>query len=218
MPGVPDLGLLLIKLLAVAGSAALGWIGAGAAVGWGTRLTLRRKLPAGLLVVVRLLGGLIAGWLVYWWLFQAGGTGGFGGSGGGWWPFGGRGSGSNQGATTTTTAPRSTEPGATKPLEVPTSPPLRVILLGGDRVVAQRFYLLGEETMARTLTELEPELLRWREAHAGPPRPVLEIVLYRNSVDRENPAVAELKDWAEQHGFAVKLDFPNEELRQRPGM
>src|SRR5438105_4817405 len=108
MLGIPDLGLMLVKLLAVVGGAAVGAVGCP----WFARLLVRfttgQKLPARVVTAFRVMGGLALGLLVWTWVFSVGGEGGMGGSGGGWWPFGqGGGKGSvAQKQVETTPAPK----------------------------------------------------------------------------------------------------------------
>src|SRR5213082_2515815 len=87
--GVPDLGMLVVQVLAVVGGVAVGAAGCGLFLKMMARFTLGQKnVPRPVMTATRALGGLAAGLLVWAWVFNVGGQGGMGGSGGGWWPFG----------------------------------------------------------------------------------------------------------------------------------
>ena len=87
--GVPDLGLLVVQVLAVVGGVAVGAAGSGLFLKLMARLVVRQKnVPRLVLAGARVAGGIAAGLLVWAWVFSPGGQGGMGGSGGGWWPFG----------------------------------------------------------------------------------------------------------------------------------
>src|SRR4051794_7417814 len=86
--GIPDVGLFLVKVLAVIGGAAVGAFAFPRFSGLLVRFVTRQKLPPRVAAAFRVLGGLAVGLLVWTWVFSVGGEGGMGGSGGGWWPFG----------------------------------------------------------------------------------------------------------------------------------
>src|SRR5438876_58726 len=79
--GIPDLGMQLLKLLAVVGGVTVGVFGTGWLVQLVCKLTLQRKAPQPVLRVLRGLGGLALGLAVWLWVFGHGGAGGFGGTG-----------------------------------------------------------------------------------------------------------------------------------------
>src|SRR5690349_3859821 len=86
----------LVKILAVVGGGVLGGLAMGLLAQLLTRAFTTKKLPPWPVFTVRLLGGVICGWLVALWLFGGGGAG-IGGTGG--WGFG-SGSGRGDGVTT----------------------------------------------------------------------------------------------------------------------
>src|SRR5208282_4112211 len=130
------LAATLVNLLAVAGGAAVGAL----LTGWLTkllvRLTTRRQLPRWALILLRSLGGIVSGLLVWLLVFGSGGPG-YGLGGGGW----GLGAGSGQGTETArTTGPEQPvsshrEPPPTQPARADS---LHIEMLGGDRVKGER--------------------------------------------------------------------------------
>jgi hypothetical protein len=194
-----DLQMFLLKILAVVGGAAIGFFGAGWFLNLVGRAFLRRKgqLPA--FKIGRYLGMIGLGVLVYLWAFGAGG-GGFGGVGG-WWPFGGKGA---TGTDPALSGGASEKPVA-QPIEEKATPAntIQVRFLGGKEVVDQRFYLLDQEKQARTWEELVAELKKRKQKDRR--LKIIEIVLYQGSIDRDNPAVTKLEDWARKNQLASKL-------------
>src|SRR5438552_283673 len=67
--GIPDLGLLLVKLLAVVGGAAVGGIGGGGLSRLFCRFVVRRQAPKPVVKLVRLLGAALLGLAVWFWVF-----------------------------------------------------------------------------------------------------------------------------------------------------
>jgi hypothetical protein len=207
-----DLQMALLKVLAVAGGAAVGFLLGGWFVQFISRVLLRRKATRSGLVLTRLLSMTAAGMLVYLWAFGEGGFGGLGGAGG-WWPFGGRGGGSN--AATKVTGP-TTPPAADQAAQEAKKPvdesatdkanTIQVRLLGGKQVTEQRFYLIENDQNPHTWLELVKLLGERRRVN--PPPHVLEIVLFKDSVDRDNPAVTQLERWGKENGVTPKLAFP----------
>jgi hypothetical protein len=189
-----NVGMMLLKLLAVLGGAALGAVLARFLLFLLVRIFTRRRLPQPLRALVAALGAIGGGLLV--WLLMFSQTGGFGGGGGGWWPFGGPGTGTGNGP-----------PGLVQPGPIDTSPrpidrPVRVHMLGGSRVQEGRFYVL-EGQPPLTLPELRQALLN------RTPRPSeVQIVIYQDSVDQANPAVTELVQWLKENRIRANLLYP----------
>jgi hypothetical protein len=191
---------LIVKWLAVAGGVAVGFFGGGLLLIGLCRATVHRRPPQFALRITRLLGGIALGWLVYLWAFGIGTSGGLGG-GGGWWPFGSQG-----GPGTAERQSNSESPDVVKeesPLN-PTSVQVRV--LGGKEVVEQRFYVVQNEPRARKWNELVDALTELRNKDAN--LRIVEIILYPESVDRDNPAVRDLEAWAHDHGMTPKVSTP----------
>ena len=189
---------LLVKGLAVLGGAALGWLVIALLTRFLGRWLSARKGPRPLERLVRLLGAVVGGWLV-WFLVTGSGGGGLFGGGGSF--FGGRGVGEGSGKET---APPSTprtkrSPAETAPIR--RAETLRVVMLGGQRVNDERFYR-PEGGEPRTLAELK-KVVKDRQKEGGVK--ALEIVIYEDSVARDHPAVKELEQWARQNDLAVSL-------------
>src|SRR5439155_8325601 len=129
----------ILKGLAVAGGAAVGWLGSGLLLQLLVRLSLHRPVPRKLLVPVRALGGLALGLAVWVWAFSSGGLGpGLGG-----WFGSGQGGGQPPGAktepgpSTEATAERETitlQHGAPESRPGAGQDSLRIEILGGARV------------------------------------------------------------------------------------
>lgn len=203
--GIPDVGLLLLKGLAVVGAAALGGLLGGLLVQLLVRAFFHGTVPKPALKLIQLLGGLALGLLVWLWVFGEGGTGGMGGSGG-YWPFGAKG-GSGTGTTTIVEATTKQKALATAPSS---SRPdfLRVEMLGGDRYKGDdRFYLIEGEKTSRTLAELTDALTALREKKPGLKK--LEIVIFdTGSVAEGHEAVRALQQRARDLDFEVAIFKP----------
>jgi hypothetical protein len=194
--------LNIVKALAVAGGAVIGFFGTG----WGFKIIARaffhRKGRPPAYNLIRGLGMIVSGLLVYQlWSIGVGGPG-----LGGLWPFGSSGRDGN---------------GAGPPGQVPQNPTNREIeriideekaaaehlvqvrFLGGKEVVDQRFYVIDPEKEAKAWDELVVLLLKRQQE--DPRLKVLEIVLFQGSVDRENPAVTRLEKWAQKNRLTPKL-------------
>src|SRR5262249_12179613 len=139
------LSLQLMRFLAVAGGAALGYVLIGGILAFLGRFVFRNKLPPIVPRALRLLGGLAGALLVWYWV---GGVGGGGpGGGGGIWPFGGSGSGG------TDTRPAETPPKSPKDAGAGRGEAVEVEMLGGPDVTEQRFYKLEGEARPLTFAE-----------------------------------------------------------------
>ncbi len=212
---IVDVQMLVIKGLAVAGGAAVGYFLGGWFLWLVGRLFFFRKVPPRAVGTVRLLSMIALGMLVYLWVFGNSTAGGLGG-GGGWWPFGGKaGQGDNAGTASTT------EP-VQKPPEERTEEPakaleqgrtLQIRMLGGDRVIEQRFYQV--EGQASALNWLALRKLLEQQASEEPPLKGIEIVLFKDSVDRDNPAVTQVENWARDKGLTSKIVLPAGDIAPR---
>lgn len=200
--------LLAEKILAVLGGAVVGGLVVGLLAQLLTRAFAAQKLPRGPLLVTRLLGAVIGGWLVALWVFGGGGSG-FGGLGGGWFGSGG---GKEEGQKTTAvskndSASKRTD-NQTKALVNET---LRIEVLGSSLpkqdVDASRYYRIdtGDGPRLRTFAEVKEFVKKRREEQ--PPLHRIEIVLYNNSPSEQGDLVRDLKAWASQlKGDKVKVD------------
>ncbi len=195
----------LVKLLAVVGGAALGALVVGLVLrfcGWWLG---GGKAPRRLVWLLRALGGVAGGWLV--WLMVMG-PGGFGLLGGGGSLFGGRGTGQESGRQLPAPPTHSTEPATTAPAPaVPAgAATVSVTMLGGKRVVGGRFYLLEGTPEPLTLDELKQAIKERRRQN--PAIRVIEIKIYQDSVSSNHPAVKDLEQWAMDNGLTVSRPPP----------
>jgi hypothetical protein len=199
MFAIPDVGMLAVRLLAVIGAVAVGGIGTGWLVKGLAKGIAFRSAPPSLLRISRVLGGVIVGLVVAAWVFNLGGTGGIGGSGGGWWPFGQAG-----GSGTSNTSGPADSKIPSQPKLDPNAKTFRIHMRGGKEAQEdQRFYLIeGDQPL--TWTELEKVLAEKRKDNQSL---VIGIVISSKSVDKENPAVRMLKNWAQENSIAVKMEL-----------
>jgi hypothetical protein len=197
---VDDLGQTVVRVLAVAGGAAVGGLLAGAIVGLLVRKVARRQPPPAVRTFFRLLGGLAGGLAVGVLLFTR-----FGGDGG--WFGGGGGTGPSKGGLASTHASvHSPDAASDKSPAQPTQPApksVRVVMLGGDLVRNGAAYRVDGEPQARTLADVR-HVIEQRMA-ADPPITALDIVVYDNSVARESAPVDVLERWARQNGLTVNV-------------
>jgi hypothetical protein len=211
LAAIPDLGLLVVKLLAVVGGVAVGAFGCGVFLKLMARLIVRQKVPRSMLGVTRLLGGIAGGLLVWAWVFSIGGQGGMGGSGGGWWPFG-QGGGKGPGEV----EPQAQAPPPVEKPEPPELPPpasavLTIDMLGGARVRDQRFYVI-DHAPPRTWDELRAALAARKQQ--DPALRAIDVRIFKDSVDQGNPAVTELVRWAQANGLTPRLSILPENMPQ----
>jgi hypothetical protein len=193
-----DVGMNVLKLLAIAGGFMIGGLGSGLLFRGAAKLALARQVPRPMMVIVRLLGGVAAGLAVYVWAFGTGGSG--LGSGAG------LGSG-GQGQPVSTLA---SNPSADRQTDgnQPGSDVLRVVMLGGDRVASPRFYLLEGDKEPRTLPDLQKAIQARQDEKDKPSLKSIEIVIYEDSVAQDHPAVRDLERWARQNDLGVTLSKP----------
>jgi len=178
--------------LAVLGAFFLGAVIFGAATNFVTRSLFGKTLPAALLRLVRVLGGLAIGLAVGVLVFS--GTGGWGLGGGS------AGSGSD-------TVQPALKPPAPTELPAPAITRLGVTLLGGARVQGQAFYMVDGEPTARTIAGMRERLTLPPQSVDAPP--LLTLRIYEDSVAQDHPAVIELEAWARQNGWRVSVEKVN---------
>jgi hypothetical protein len=204
----PDnLGDWVVKLLAVAGGVLVGGVGSGLLLQLLVRLTTAGRVPKWILQVVRVLGAVIGGWIVAMFVFGSGtGTGmGWGGGGGtGTGPEGtGRGTGAEPRAREEP-GPQETAPERGTARAAPDRT-LRVDGLVDRRNNTTAFRLQGQQDLL-SLDDLEKYVRSRREQ--APALQRLELVLYRNSPDRDSGPVKELLAWAQREGLETSIDTP----------
>lgn len=205
--GMFDLGMQILKLLAVLGGATIGALLGGLLVRACTKLSLRRNVPTPALRTVQALGAGALGLAVWMWVFGSGGSG-FGGSG-----STGTGSGNHPSASgPTASTPPAKQPATTPPAQEPAPPEVvRVEMLGGEGVQEKRFYLLDGDKEARNLTDIRTALRERRDKGKGGLKGI-EIVIYHNSVAKDHPAVRELERWARENDLNVNMSFPKRDV------
>jgi hypothetical protein len=195
---------MVVKILAVIGSAAGGGLGLGLLAQLLLRVVTVRKPPRWSVQVVRLLGGVICGWIVALWLFGGGGPG-IGGSGGM-----GFGSGTGQGEGKKT-AESGKKNGGTA--QTPSDQTLRIEVLGRAALTdadirEERWYRIETSEGPRLLTFAEIKETIEKRQHEQPPLRRIEIVLYKDSPDEHVPIVNQLRTWAaDQSGAKMKVDI-----------
>jgi hypothetical protein len=190
--------LLAEKILAVVGGAVMGGLLIGLLMQLLTRAFTAQKLPRWSQLTVRLLGAVIGGWLVALWVLGGGGAG-FGGAGG--WGFG-SGPGPGKGEKTVEVSKNDgngkknggeikTPAGATMRIEV-----LGRAALSESDIRAERWYRIETDQGWRLLTFAEiKEAIKNRQQENSPLRRI-EMVLYRDSPDKQLPVVSQLRTWA----------------------
>jgi hypothetical protein len=148
-----------------------------------------RRGQSGVLITCALLGGVVM-WLA---LAHSGGSG-FG--------FGSHGKDKDKG-TSDTAHKDSRDKGETdKDHSKKTETTLTVTVLGGERVLEQRFYVLGTDA-PRNRLEIEKAILD--KTKADPSLKALEILLYNDSVPKDSEAVTELVEWAKRNELTPKV-------------
>jgi hypothetical protein len=182
------------KILAIAGGAALGALLSGLLTQLLCRAVTTRKVPRGVLFLIRLLGAVVCGWLVALWVFGGGG-GGLGGPGGS--GFGaGAGKGTQQpageGEKKREEDRRPDKGTAGLRVEVLGDPALKRVAAGNPVDPNRRYRVEGKEGLM-TLSEVE-QLIEQRRTSAGLRR--LDIILYNDSPARNVLYVARLEEWA----------------------
>jgi hypothetical protein len=78
---------------------------------------------------------------------------------------------------------------------------LRITLLGGPRVLDQRYYLLETPKEPRTFAELKSIIKARQQAGLRG----IDLLIFENSVARNHSAVKELERWAAQNDLTVSF-------------
>ena len=210
----PAIGMgsdLPIKVLAVVGAAALGALLLGLLVQLVVKLSFAQRVPPWVLWIIRVLGGVLSGWLVALWLFGVGGGG--GGSGGGVWPFGGPGkSDGNLPKDQRKDEKKKGEKEKGKDREKKITPPIlpsqELIFevlgdddlkkIGGDKFDSLKRYRVPGRPRLLTLAQAKELIFERREAK--PALRQLKVVLYRDSPAADKQQVTALVDYAKDLG------------------
>ena len=199
MPGI-DLNLQIMKLLAVAGGGAVGYLLIGGILRLLGRYVFRNKLPAFVHWAVRLAGGVAGALLVWFWLAGAGGGG--PGGGGGWGMFGGSGTGPGSGdAALKAKKEKLSKAGTEK-----RGAAMEVEMLGGPAVKEERFYKIEGEPEPVTFDEAKRRIAD--RLIKQPDLKVLRIVVRLESVASDHEAVKQLERWARENGLTPEVAKP----------
>jgi hypothetical protein len=198
----------IVKILAVVGGGVIGGVGLGLLAQLLSRAFTAKKLPRWSAVTVRLLGGVICGWLV---LGLFGGGLGFGGPGG--WGIG-SGSGKSEGEKSEESVKKNSANGkGSGESKLPPGEILRIEVLGKNAlkktdIETSRYYRIdaGDGSRLLTLAQIKDAVQERRSGQ--PPLRRIEIVLYKDSPDEHVPIVAQLRNWAsELDGGKMKVDI-----------
>lgn len=200
----------VVKVLAVIGGGVLGGLGSGLLAQLLARAFAMKKLSRWPVLTVRLLGGVICGWLVALWLFGGGGAG-IGGMGG--WGFG---SGTGKGESEQTSKVVKKEGEGKKDestTQTPADETLRIEVLGSDVLKKadqdlSRCYRIDTEEgpRFRTFEEIKEAIRKRQEKQ--PPLRRIEIVLYKDSPEEHVPVVSRLRAWTgELNSGKMKVDI-----------
>jgi hypothetical protein len=216
----------VIRVLAIIGGAAVGAF----LTGFLTQVIVRgytgKHVPRWIVWTLRIVGGLAIGWLVYLLVFSQGTSlfGGFGGGGTG------KDSGKDRGHETSpaVTAPKDAplvdkdrpKDDASSPsdkstvltIEVLGDAPLRQMVSSGrlSSLDPDRCYRLAGDDPTKLLTLKEVKgLIEVRLKH-DPPLKRLELVLYKDSPQKQVSRVAELKKLADSEMLLVDFKEPGE--------
>lgn len=201
---------VVVRILAVVG----GGVGGGLGLGLLAQLLMRamtiRKPPRWCVLVIRLLGGVICGWLVALWLFGGGGPG-IGGTGG--W---GLGAGAGKGDSERATEPAKKDGDGNRrdgAKQTPADEMLRIEVLGRaplseSDIRAERWYRIEKADGPRLLTFAEVKEAVEKRQQEQPPLSRIEIVLYKDSPDQRVSIVSRLRTWAsDRNGGKKKVDI-----------
>ena len=187
-------GQTIINVLAVAGSAAVGYFLTLGIVWLACKLTIHRPPPRTVAKIISLLGGILCGLLMALLLFKGEGGGGFGLGGG----LGlGRGPNSTTSATTNSTEPERTE--KTETSDNPKSAQLFVFAVGG-RQEEQKFYRL-ETGPTLDLAGIEDVIRARMKRDDLPKLKEVVIVLEKHTLVPSHHAITNLQDFAKSQNL-----------------
>ncbi|MFN4258460.1 MAG: hypothetical protein ACK4RK_04130 [Gemmataceae bacterium] len=177
--GVPDVGPLILKILAALGGGVVGAVVTIVLV----QMLCRWKLPRIPRNIAGAVGGVVLGALIWIWMSESGSLG--LGGGAGFWPFPQDQAGDSKGAQQPPNAITETAPPVRR---------VRIELLGGQRYPgAERYYLLEGNPQPLTLEEIARAIQElWHEE--PPVRQVRFVFDAKESISEIDPAFTRLED------------------------
>jgi hypothetical protein len=192
-----NFGNILVQVLAVLGGVLAGGLLVGLAGTLTYRLAVHKPLPKPARSILRVLGGILGGVLVALWLNWGMGQGGLGGA------VGLGGTGTPSAPPTQPATPEHPKPPTPEPKPAPTDEAVQVTMLGGE--FAQDFqqgrrYRVEPQHAALTLAEVQ-DLIQKRRKQGGAELKRVDILIYDNSVAREDPSVRDLEGWVRANGL-----------------
>ncbi len=164
-----NVGLVVLKVLAVAGGALLGGLGAGFGSQGLAKMLYGGKLPKQVQTIFQIAGGVVAAWLVAFLVFWGMGGGGGGGTGTGGGEGAGVGTGKEGGGRPTnpsTGQATGSSSGSNDTGSHGGVPPLKVKVLPGGGVDDPIYQVEGEDK-ARNLESMVKEMKSRKEATPG---------------------------------------------------
>ncbi len=218
-------GDLPVKVLAVIGAFTLGGFLGGWALSLTAKFAFNQKVPNWLAWTMRLLTGLVAGWIAWLWLFGAGGGGFGGGSGVG---LGGIDdsnskdraadkSGKDEKKPDPEETPKAKDPDSKSKKDGPgigSGETINVEVLGDESVkklaggnevnLEKRYRLADAPTSLRSLEEIKALILE-RLKHT-PPLQKLNVIIYLNSPAGDSAPVKRFVQWAGDIGDSLVIE------------
>ena len=201
LPATEQIGQMVLRILAVVGTAAVGGFLIGLITQALSRMMTTRPIPRLPLNIIRVLGAIVCGWIAY--LLLIGGSG--GGSGwGGLWPFG---SGGGTSTATGQAQPISTAPAAGTSREGEPRDTARPTPAQGRTLLIEvlpefpAVYRVPTADGPRKFPfdELKAYLLEQKKATP----PLSGIQVSEESSDPRAPAVTRLTGWARDNGLTI---------------
>jgi hypothetical protein len=191
-----SIGQWVLRILAVVGGAALGGFAVGLITQGLSRMLTTRPVPRVPLLIVRLLGAIVCGWVVFLLVF-GGGLGGLGG-GGGWSLFGGGGGpGGGSGKESRPSATGQSGGTGRDSGKAPSTAGLTLEVEVLPRRDAYRVQLPGGGSREFDFEGLKAYLLAQKRATP----PVTGIRVSPGESDPSAPAVTRIIDWAGNNGL-----------------
>jgi hypothetical protein len=206
LPSTDPIGRWVWFIVGVGGAACLGGFTVGLITQGLSRLLTTRPVPRIPLIIVRLLGAVVCGWVMALILLPGSGRG---GSGDGWWPFGGPGgsgtaSGKEQAAETDREGGTGREGG---PPETSKATPGDGLTLQVEVLPEYDSYRVKTPEGALRVLNFD-DLTAYLLKQKGATPPVTGIKVFRGSSKENAPSVTRLTNWAAEQG-RLRVEIPN---------